>query len=239
MTFKDLKTIISQGENMNILMYKKNNAVLLNSLLLVNALFFTACSQQPAAIPEATGGVNTHHGSGNEGGNTGSTAGHGSNTQGANIGKGGGVRSTGAGGGYPANGNQGGSTKENNSAITLANLNNPNSLLSKRIIYFDYNLASIKPQYQAILDAHTKLLASHPNVKVRLEGHADERGTREYNIALSEERAKAVQWSMRSKGVSSRQTEVIAYGEERPAVVGDGEKSWAQNRRVEIKYPGR
>ena len=72
---------------------------------------------------------------------------------------------------------------------------------------------------------------------MRLEGHADERGTREYNVALSEQRAKSVQWYLRGKGISSARTETVAYGEERPLVVGDGEKSWAKNRRVELKYP--
>ncbi len=239
MTIKGLKTIIIQGDNMNTRIILTKNAKQLlrtSSLLAVSALLITACSQQPTSIPEAGGGSN---GAGNAG--AGSTAGNGSNTQGANVGSGGDPRSTGSGGGYPAGGNpngQGGSGK-NNAAITIANLNNPDSLLSKRIIYFDYNLASIKPQYQAILDAHTKLLAAHPNVNVRLEGHADERGTREFNVALSEERAKSVQWSMRGKGVKGSQTELIAYGEERPAIVGDGEKSWSKNRRVEIKYPGR
>lgn len=136
------------------------------------------------------------------------------------------------------NGNRNG-TGSSGKEYTLANLKNPNSLLSKRIIYFDYNQATINPKYQAVLDAHAKLLAKNPHVDIRLEGHADERGTREYNVALSEERAKAVQWIMRSKGVNSSQSEVIAYGEERPAVVDSGEKSWAKNRRVEIKYPGR
>jgi len=173
----------------------------------------TGCSQQPT-IPEATGSTTT----GTE--NTGS----GTNTQGVNVGNGGGVSTTGS-----ADYNSAGKVE-----YTLANLNNPHSLLSQRIIYFDYNQSTIKPEYQAVLDAHTKLLAGNLQIQVRLEGHADERGTREYNVALSEERGKAVQWMMRSKGVQA-----VAYGEERPAIVGDGEKSWAQNRRVEIKYPGR
>lgn len=200
--------------------------------LFASTLLFAACSQQQssldanAAIPEA-GGASVNSDSGNSG----------SNTQGVNTGNGADSRSTGSGGGYQTGGNGGSGNKDKE--YTLANLKNPNSLLSKRIIYFDYNQATIKPQYQAILDAHAKLLARNPNVEIRLEGHADERGTREYNVALSEERAKAVQWIMRGKGVKGSQSEVIAYGEERPAVVSDGEKSWSKNRRVEIKYPGR
>lgn len=224
--------------------------------VLAIALLFSACSQQrptvDAAIPAADGGVKTA--------DTSSKNPSGTNTQGVNTGGGSGTRSTGSGGGYQTGGKgQGGSGQGNNQyydygdgtggtgsannasgkEYTLANLNNPNSLLSKRIIYFDYNQATIKPEYQAILDAHAAMLAKNPNVDVRLEGHADERGTREYNVALSEERAKAVQWIMRGKGVNSSQSEVIAYGEERPAVVDSGEQSWAKNRRVEIKYPGR
>ena len=218
---------------MNTRLSTKPNVIRTGSFLLVSALLLSACSQQPSSVPEAMDGPGAGATTGQAGNN-----GSGSNTQGANMGDGAGTQST--GGGSYANGQGNGSNSQNaNSAITVANLDNPNSLLSKRIIYFDYNLASIKPQYKAILDAHTRLLAKTPNLKVRLEGHADERGTREYNVALSEERAKAVQWSMRGKGVKSSQTEIIAYGEERPAVVGDGEKSWAQNRRVKIKYIGR
>ncbi len=235
MTIKGLKTIITQGENMNTSISTKNKLLRTSALLLVSTLLMTACSQQPS-IPEATGGPNI--GAGNAAGSGSANGNNGSNTQGANVGNGGGTRPTGSGGGYPTGNNPNGSGK-GDAAYTLANLNNSNSLLSRRIIYFDYNLASIKPEYQAIMNAHAKLLARHPNVNIRLEGHADERGTREYNVALSEERAKAVQWSMRGQGVKRAQTEVVAYGEERPAIVGDGEKSWAKNRRVEIKYPGR
>jgi len=217
--------------------FTKKNTLRSGSILLASVLLFSACSQQPA-IPEAGGGSGANNSGASAANNTATNTG--SNTQGANIGNGGGAQSTGSGGGY-ASGGKGTNNNAGNgdSAITAANLDNPNSLLSKRIIYFDYNLSSIKPQYKAILDAHTKLLAKTPSLNVRLEGHADERGTREYNVALSEERAKAVQWSMRSKGVKPSQVDVVAYGEERPAIVGDGEKSWAQNRRVEIKYLGR
>lgn len=121
-------------------------------------------------------------------------------------------------------------------AITEENLDNPKSLLSTRIIYFDYNKSTISPKYQAIVNAHARLLAKSPHLSVRLEGHADERGTGEYNVALSEARGKKVQWLMKGRGMKSTQADVIAYGEERPAVIGSGERSWAKNRRVEIKY---
>lgn len=207
-------------------------------ILTATVLVMVACSQQPS-IPEAGGSI----GSGSA---SSSSANHtaGSNTRGANMGQGGNVTSTGAGAGGGYQTGRTGSSGHNSGAnadmaITPANLNNPRSPLYQKIIYFDYDKATVKPRYRAVLDAHSKLLAQYPNLRVRLEGHADERGTREYNVALSEERAKAVQWSMRSKGVKASQTEIIAYGEERPAVVGDGEKSWAKNRRVEIRYIGR
>ncbi len=191
--------------------------------LIASLVLVSACSQQPAAIPEA-------------GGSAGSAAHPASNTQGVAMHTGSGVTSTGADSGGARGTNNVNTHTRDAMAITPENLDNPQSPLYQRIIYFDYNQATVKPQYQVVLDAHSKLLARHPHMKVRLEGHADERGTREYNVALSEERAKAVQWSMRSQGVKTSQTEIIAYGEERPAVVGGGERSWAKNRRVEIKY---
>lgn len=209
------------------------------SVLTASVLLISACSQQPS-IPEAGSGP------GSTNGGTNTANGAGSNTRGADMASGGNVAVTGGGGGYPSAHNTGAAHAGNNgksssadAAITPENLDNPHSPLYQKIIYFDYNQATVKPQYQKILDAHAKLLASHPELRVRLEGHADERGTREYNIALSEERAKAVQWLMRSQGVKGSQTEIIAYGEERPAVVGEGEQSWAKNRRVEIRYLGR
>lgn len=218
------------------------------ALLLASMLLITACSQQQLATSEADngkigGGDSSHNDNKANNGSSTNADGGGSSTHGANVGKGSNVKPTGTGS-YgnnkgKGNANDGQSAAKKNAAITLENLKNPKSLLSKRIIYFDYDKATINPKYQAILNAHSTLLAKHSNVDIRLEGHADERGTREYNVALSEERAKAVEWIMRSKGVTNSQTEVIAYGEERPAIVGVGEKSWSKNRRVEIKYPNR
>ncbi len=210
-----------------------------------------ACSQQ--VVPSADGG--TTSGQQGNGSNTGSGSTHAgsSSTSGAGYGSGGNVSSTGAGSQGQGQGNgsgattgsgyyQGGSGSQQGSGAyretyTMADLKNPKSLLSQRIIYFDYDQATIKPKYQAILQAHSELLKRNAGVNVRLEGNADERGTREYNVALSEQRSKTVRWFMRGKGTKSSQTETIAYGEERPLVVGDGEKSWAKNRRVELKYP--
>lgn len=131
---------------------------------------------------------------------------------------------------------QGGSARADDSDITPAGLNDPNNLLSQRIIYFDYNKSSIRPEYMVILNTHAKLLAKHPNLNARLEGHADERGSREYNVALSEDRARSVKRLMGIKGAQGSQMTILGYGEELPVVTGHNKKSWQKNRRVEIKY---
>ena len=109
-------------------------------------------------------------------------------------------------------------------------------LLSRRIVYFDFDRDELKPDDAAIVAAHAKYLVANPGVKVRLEGHTDERGTREYNIGLGERRAQAVRQALRLQGVADSQTTTVSFGEERPAVAGEGESVWAQNRRVEILY---
>ncbi|MEZ5499845.1 MAG: peptidoglycan-associated lipoprotein Pal [Steroidobacteraceae bacterium] len=109
-------------------------------------------------------------------------------------------------------------------------------LLAKRIIYFDYDRAEIRPADLEVVSAHARYLAANSAQHVRLEGHADERGTREYNIGLGERRAQAVRRALMLQGVRDEQLATVSYGEERPAVFGDGETVWAQNRRVEIVY---
>ncbi len=101
------------------------------------------------------------------------------------------------------------------------------------IFYFDFDSASLKAESRALLDAHAAYLKAKPRA-VRLEGHADERGTREYNIALGERRAQAVRAYLLSQGVTAP-IEVVSYGEERPAVSASNNYAWQQNRRVEIK----
>lgn len=111
-------------------------------------------------------------------------------------------------------------------------------LLARRVVYFDYDQSSIKPEYMAILDAHANYLRANPNAQIRLEGHADDRGSREYNLALSERRSMAVRDYMSVRGASAARMNTIGYGEEMPVRLGQDEESWAQNRRVEIKYIG-
>ena len=118
----------------------------------------------------------------------------------------------------------------------MAGLTDPNNLLSQRVIYFDYDKAAIRPEYMVLINTHAKLLTKFPNLKMRLEGHADERGSREYNVALSENRSKSVKRIMGAQGAGSRQMRTIGYGEEVPIVTGHSKKSWQKNRRVEIKY---
>jgi peptidoglycan-associated lipoprotein len=104
------------------------------------------------------------------------------------------------------------------------------------VFYFDFDKAIVKPEAFADLSAHAKYLLDNPTVNVVLEGHADERGTREYNMALGERRAKAISRYLSVQGVAGDQIEIVSYGEERPAMIGHNDAAWDMNRRVEIKY---
>jgi peptidoglycan-associated lipoprotein len=109
-------------------------------------------------------------------------------------------------------------------------------LLSKRIVYFDFDRADIREDSQSVVGAHAAFLAKNPNQKVRLEGHADERGSREYNIGLGERRGQAVRRALLLQGVAEVQLSTVSYGEERPAAAGSDEQTYSLNRRVEIVY---
>ncbi|GAA3585216.1 MULTISPECIES: peptidoglycan-associated lipoprotein Pal [Marinobacter] len=104
------------------------------------------------------------------------------------------------------------------------------------VFYFDFDTSEIQPEIRDVLVAHGQFLAANPGQAVRLEGHADERGTKEYNLALGERRAKAVERFLIVNGVSRSQIETVSYGEEKPAVMGSGSSTWAKNRRVELIY---
>jgi peptidoglycan-associated lipoprotein len=118
-------------------------------------------------------------------------------------------------------------------------LNDPSSPLSNRVVYFDYDSDTVRNEDQQTLRAHGAYLAKNPNLTVRLEGHTDERGSREYNLALGERRALSVRQILMLQGASIDQFQVTSFGEERPAEDGDGDYAWSQNRRVEIRYLGR
>ena len=116
-------------------------------------------------------------------------------------------------------------------------LDNPSSPLSTKVIYFAFDSSAVEPQYEAVLAAHGTYLAANAGVSVIVEGHADERGTREYNVALSEKRAKTVQNLLSLQGATGNQTEAVAMGEEKPVAIGHDESAWHLNRRVELIYP--
>jgi len=106
--------------------------------------------------------------------------------------------------------------------------------LTNNVVYFDYDASTIKAEYQDIVSAYARYLTGNPVAKVRLEGHTDERGSREYNVALGENRANAVKAALTAAGVAPAQISVISYGKERPAVEGHDEAAWSKNRRVQI-----
>lgn len=106
--------------------------------------------------------------------------------------------------------------------------------LEQTVFYFDFDVAEFQPEDRQTLIYHARDLAANPNKRVRLEGHADERGTREYNLALGERRANGILNFLIVNGASRAQMEVVSYGEERPAASGETEQAYARNRRVEI-----
>ncbi len=108
--------------------------------------------------------------------------------------------------------------------------------LRQRVVYFDLDQDTLKPEFQSIVNCHAKYLRDRPSSRMALEGHADERGSREYNLGLGERRGNAVQGALSAAGASSSQLEVVSYGEERPTCSSSDESCWQQNRRVEIVY---
>jgi peptidoglycan-associated lipoprotein len=110
--------------------------------------------------------------------------------------------------------------------------------LSKRVVYFDYDSFVVKDDYRAVVDAHAKFMQANKGSRVALQGHADERGSREYNIALGQKRADSVKKLMQLLGATEIQVETVSFGKEKPRAEGHDETAWAQNRRVEFVYVG-
>jgi len=108
--------------------------------------------------------------------------------------------------------------------------------LARKVIYFDFDKAEIKPEFADIVTASAQNLTNHPNLKLKLEGNTDERGTREYNIGLGERRAQTVRRALMLQGAAETQITTVSFGAERPAAEGDDETAWARNRRVELVY---
>lgn len=108
--------------------------------------------------------------------------------------------------------------------------------LRQRVVYFDLDQDTLKPEFQAIMGCHAKYMRDRPSSRITLEGHADERGSREYNLGLGERRGNGVSSALQANGGSASQLTVVSYGEERPVCTQSDESCWSQNRRVEIVY---
>ena len=115
-------------------------------------------------------------------------------------------------------------------------LNDPSSVLAKRSIYFDVDSYVVKDEFNAVIDAHGKYLASRPDRKVLIQGNTDERGGSEYNLALGQKRADAVRRARALKGVPDSQMEAVSFGKEKPKAMGSNEEAWKENRRADIAY---
>jgi peptidoglycan-associated lipoprotein len=105
-----------------------------------------------------------------------------------------------------------------------------------RIIYFDYDSYTVKPEFQSLIDGHARFLKANTQRRVSIEGHTDDRGGREYNLALGQKRSEAVRRALNLLGINDSQVEAVSFGKEKPSVQGGGEAAWAQNRRAEITY---
>jgi peptidoglycan-associated lipoprotein len=111
--------------------------------------------------------------------------------------------------------------------------------LRQRVVYFDLDQDTLRPEFQAIVACHAKYLRDRPSSRMKLEGSADERGSREYNLGLGERRGNSVSSAIQANGGSGTQMNVVSYGEERPTCTDSNEECWARNRRVEIVYEAR
>ncbi len=127
-------------------------------------------------------------------------------------------------------------------AVADPNLNpilrDPNNILSKRSVYYDYDSFVVKNEYRPLVQAHAQYLRDNAGARVLLQGNADERGSREYNLALGQKRADSVRNAMTLSGAKDSQIEAVSLGEEKPRATGHDEASWAENRRTDIRYQG-
>ncbi len=120
--------------------------------------------------------------------------------------------------------------------VVISPLKDPGNILSKRSVYFDFDKYEIKSEFRPLIEAHAKYLIEHPQSTVTLQGNADDRGSREYNLALGQKRAVAVKKLMNLFGVPDKQMETISFGEEKPKALGHDESSWAENRRTDVAH---
>ena len=141
-------------------------------------------------------------------------------------------------GGASTSGTQSGGVSGSTTGTGANPLRDPNNILSKRSVYFEFDSFSVADQYKPIVEAHARYLAQNRAARVTLQGHADERGSREYNIALGQKRADAVKRMMTLMGVQEVIVETVSFGKEKPRNMGHDEPAWAENRRDEIIYVG-
>jgi len=118
-----------------------------------------------------------------------------------------------------------------------AQLKEPGSPLAKRSIYYEYNRYDIREEYVPVVETHAKFLMDHTDIKIAVQGNCDDRGSREYNLALGQRRADSVKRAMVLLGVGEKQIETVSFGAEKPVALGQDEDSWAKNRRADIVYP--
>jgi peptidoglycan-associated lipoprotein len=129
------------------------------------------------------------------------------------------------------------STRSVDAGATMSDpLNDPNSMLAKRSVYYPFDVSAVQDADKPVVQAHAKYLSEHANRKVRLEGNADERGSNEYNLALGQRRADGVKKMLVLGGAKAGQLESVSYGEEKPKAAGHDEASWSQNRRTDLNY---
>jgi len=133
----------------------------------------------------------------------------------------------------------GADTKPADQQSVAANpLKDPNNILSKRSVYYDFDKSDVKDEYKPMVEAHAKYLTGHKDAKVAVQGNCDERGSREYNIALGNRRADSVRKVMNVIGAPDSQIEVVSFGEEKPRATCHDESCWKENRRSDIVYQG-
>jgi peptidoglycan-associated lipoprotein len=124
------------------------------------------------------------------------------------------------------------------SPITGNPLKDPNSILYKRSVYYDFDNSLVSDEYKPLVTAHAQYLVANPSAKITIQGNCDERGSREYNIALGQRRADGVKKMMVLLGVADNQIDTVSFGEEKPRATGHDEASWSQNRHSDIVYAG-
>ena len=117
-------------------------------------------------------------------------------------------------------------------------LTDPGSILSKRSIFYDFDKYDVKDEYKGLIEAHAKYLREHPDTKMLIQGNTDERGSREYNVALGQRRSDGVKGMLKLLGVKEEQVESVSLGEEKPKSEGHDETAWSQNRRSNMLYTG-